>query len=102
MWTKYHNKKTTLDGHKFDSIAESERYWELKMLEKAGKIKNLELQKRFPIEHNGVKICSYVADFVYDEDGIQVVEDKKGFKTAIYRLKQKLMKAFYNVEIRES
>jgi len=69
----------------------------------AGEIINLELQPKFPIEVNGIKICTYIADFRYKErDGTEVVEDCKGFKTDVYRLKKKLVKAIYGIEILET
>lgn len=52
--------------------------------------------------HNGVKLCDYVADFVYEEDGMEITEDFKGVYTPIYRLKKRMMKAFHGIDIRES
>ena len=80
---KYGNKKTVVDGIKFDSKWESQRYLYLKSLEKAGRVKNLELQPKFIISVNGQKICTYIADFKYDKedkDGVweHVIEDAKG------------------------
>ncbi len=103
---KLGNRSITIDGIKFDSIRESDRYCELKLLQRAGKISNLELQKRYELipahyevvetgEHYKVgskkgqpktkKVCveqalNYVADFVYEENGKTVVEDSKGFR----------------------
>jgi len=96
--TKYGNVKT----HGFDSRAEYHRYLELLILEKAGKIYMLKRQTEFPIVVNGVKVCRYRADFTYD-DGTKngVVEDVKGVRTAIYRLKKKLMLACYGITIKE-
>ena len=71
---------------------------------KAGEIKNLEKQVRFPIIVNGVKVCTYVADYVYDEMAGRVVEDVKSEftrKDPVYRLKYKLMKACHGIDIRE-
>ena len=62
---KYGNKKVVVQGIKFDSKWESQRYLYLKSLERAGTIKDLELQVRFNLEVNGQKICAYVADFCY-------------------------------------
>jgi hypothetical protein len=59
------------------------------------------LQPRYRLEVCGVHVCDYVADFRYEEGGATVVEDAKGFKTAAYKLKKKLMKAIHNIEIRE-
>jgi len=101
MRNKYGNKKTVVDNIVFDSMKEAARYGELKLLEKAGKIDLLELQPKFRLEVNGEKICTYIADFQYDDDGHTVVEDVKGVKTAIYRLKKKLVKAIFGIDIQE-
>ena len=45
--------------------------------------------------------CVYIADFVYKEDGRQVVEDTKGVRTADYIIKRKLMLWVYGIKIRE-
>ncbi|MDR3113674.1 MAG: DUF1064 domain-containing protein [Endomicrobium sp.] len=98
MWrrNKYHNKKTAVDGVVFDSKAEARRYCELKLLQKAGEIKNLELQPCFLLEkaqlHYGkmYRQVSYIADFGYnDKKGNYVVEDVKGFRPAEYMVKVK-------------
>ena len=98
---KYGNRKVTVDGLTFDSAKEARRWGGLKLLERAGEITDLRRQVRYPIVWNGVKVCAYVADFVYVLDGVEIVEDVKGFKTAMYRLKKKLMKACHGVEIHE-
>lgn len=101
--SKYGNKKTTIDGIVFDSKKEAKRYCELKILERAKQISKLELQRPFNIEVNGAKVCKYVCDFYYlNTDGVPVIEDCKGFKTATYRLKKKLMRAVYEIEILET
>ena len=102
--SKYGNKKTTVDGITFDSKWESERYLYLKSLEKAGRIKDLELQPRYNILVNDQKICAYVADFKYNKenaDGIweHIVEDAKGVETPEFKIKKKLMKAVFDIEI---
>lgn len=99
---KYKNKKTEIDGIIFHSKKEADRYAQLKQLESCGAIENLELQPSFKIEHNGIKICAYKADFRYNHAGYVVVEDVKGFKTAVYKLKKKLIKAFFDLEILET
>lgn len=99
---KYHNKRVTVDGIKFDSLKEAARYQELMMLQKAGKISNLELQKSFPFKLNGVSICSYRCDFQYTENNKTIVEDVKGFLTQTYRIKRKLIRAFYGIDIKET
>lgn len=123
---KYGNEKTILDGISFDSKKEANRWAELKILEKAGKIEDLrrqvkfvlipaqyedstEVYKRGPnkgkpkrgklLEHE----CSYVCDFAYrdKETDRTVVEDSKGFRTKDYITKRKLMLERYGIRIRE-
>jgi hypothetical protein len=88
---------------RFASKREANRYSELKLLQKAGVLDSLVLQQSFPLEVNGVLIGRYVADFHYfDCEKKEVVtEDAKGVKTPVYKLKKKLMKALYGIEIRE-
>jgi len=100
---KYHNKKVTVDNYVFDSIAESKRYKELCLLEKANKIKSLELQPKFELQEaftkNGkrYKAITYTADFMYlnVEKNCIVVEDVKGFETKEFKLKQKMFEHKY-------
>ena len=108
--TKYNNKKVTVDGIEFDSRKEARRYAELKLLEKAGKIKDLELQKKFVLipaqKRNGKVVereCSYFADFVYTDvdTGETIVEDTKGFITKDYIIKRKLLLFNFNIKITE-
>ncbi|MGD9714830.1 MAG: DUF1064 domain-containing protein [Thermomicrobiales bacterium] len=100
--SKYKAVRTTLDGITFASKREAERYATLKLLEKAGDITKLELQPRYPLVVNDQLVGNYVADFRYrDEQGNTVVEDAKGVKTPVYKLKKKLMKAIYGIEVRE-
>jgi len=101
---KYGNRPTIVDGIRFHSKKEAKRYIELKLLESTGLIENLILQKRFPILINGVKICTYVADFVYydvEQDRF-IVEDVKGYRTAEYEIKKGLMLAINQISILES
>jgi len=101
---KYKNVKTILDGISFDSRKESARYADLKLMQKAGEISDLTLQPKFDIVINGQKVCSYVADFSYVENGVKVVEDVKSEvtrKLPTYRLKNKLMRAVHGIAIRE-
>lgn len=106
--SKYNAKKTVVDGIEFDSAKEAKRYAKLRALEDAGKIQGLRLQVPFELlpsfECDGVKYrgMKYVADFVYYRDGKVVVEDCKGFKTAEYKLKKKLMAYINHVNIKES
>lgn len=101
--SKYHAVPTVVDGIRFASKGEAARYRELKLLELAGEIACLELQPRYPLVVNGVKIGEYRADFRYAEHGAGViVEDFKGVRTPVYRLKRLLVKALYGIEIRET
>ena len=102
--TKYRAIRTMVDGIYFDSKREANRYSELKMMEKAAIINSLKLQPEFKCMVNGKKVCTYKADFEYlivDDIGPQgqigyyIVEDVKGFKTPVYRLKKKLVEACY-------
>ena len=98
--SKYNNTKTEIDGIKFDSKKESNRFHELKMLEKTGVIKNLERQKRFLVvpktkDENAVH---YVADFVYEQEGKKICEDVKSEATRkdkTYIIKRKLFKYLF-------
>ena len=98
---KYRNKKIRIDGHDFDSIAEGTRYRELALLERVGKIKNLELQPKFLLQEgfkkNGktYKKIEYIADFKYEENGKIIVEDVKGMQTDVFKLKHKLFEHKY-------
>lgn len=101
---KYGAKKKEIDGFLFDSTKEANRYQELKLLERAGEIENLELQPQFPCFVNKKKITTYIADFRYKENGKVVIEDVKSEATrkiAVYRLKKKLTEALYNIIIFE-
>lgn len=103
-WHKYKAKPTVVNGVKFASKKEAERYKDLLLLEGFGDITELELQPRFPIIFNDIKICTYVADFSYIKKGEKdkTVEDVKGFKTRVYSLKKKMMKAVHDIEILET
>ena len=128
---KYGNKKVVYNGIEFDSKKEALRYSELKLLEKAGKIKNLELQKVYeliPAQYEETdevytkgknaeqpkrgkcieQSVTYKADFAYtDENGKQVVEDVKGYRDpasgsfARYIIKRKLMLYVHGIRIIE-
>lgn len=110
--SKYAAVPTTIDNIRFASKREAARYLELKMLEKAGEIKELTLQPKYPLivrprsmggYGNCVVVGNYIADFRYREGprGILRIEDVKGVKTPIYRLKKKMVEAIYGIEIRE-
>jgi hypothetical protein len=105
---KYHNRKVTIDGITYDSRKEARRHSELLLLEKAGAIRNLRHQVKFgllPSQCIGGKVVerpvSYIADFVYEENGQRIVEDTKGVKTKDYIIKRKMMLYFHGIRIRE-
>lgn len=102
---KYKNAPTEVDGQRFDSKKEATHYLTLKALQKAGQIRNLERQIGFQLRVNGVLVCTYRADFVYEEKKCghwsAVVEDVKGYVTEVYKLKKKLMWACHKIAIRE-
>lgn len=121
--SKYNSHKITVDGIKFDSRKEAQRYRELTLLERAGKISELELQRRYELipaqyeeyERYGKRgqrlkdgrrcveqAVFYVADFAYiDEKGNHIVEDTKGFRTKDYIIKRKLMLWVRGIRIHE-
>lgn len=98
---KYGNRKTVVDGIRFDSKLEAQRYGELKLMEKAGKIRDLKLQPSFELipafRKNGItyRAIIYKADFSYTLNGKTVIEDTKGYKTDVYILKKKLFEFRY-------
>lgn len=106
---KYHNKRIIVNGVKFDSKREAQRWATLLLLEKAGQIKDLQRQVPFELipkqtDEDGNMLerkCTYIADFVYYEDGRMVVEDAKGCKTPEYKIKKKLMLLKHGVIIKE-
>lgn len=123
--SKYKAKKTTIGGITFDSKKEATRFQELKLLEKAGKISNLQRQVKYVLipaqyiptgevyrqgKNKGkpkIKLAerevSYYADFQYEENGETVVEDtkSKGTQTPQYIIKRKLMLWVHGVKVRE-
>lgn len=96
---KFHNKKITIDGKKFDSKKEAERYQALKLLEKADVIRNLSRQVPFELipKQKDERAVKYIADFIYIETatGKIIVEDVKGYRTDVYKIKRKLFKWRY-------
>lgn len=111
MWggrSKYHAKKTCVDGITFDSKREADRYLALKSMEEDGTIEDLRRQVRyelipaFDVDGRHYRPVCYVADFVYMEDGKEIVEDVKGMRTDVYRLKSKLFARRYGKVIRET
>lgn len=100
---KYRAIPTEVDGIRFDSKAEAHRYRELRLLARQDLIRNLKIHTRYPLKIGGQKVCIFVDDFSYDvPEGRRVVEDVKGFKTRVYRLKKKLMKTIYGIDILET
>ena len=101
MQSKYKKKKTQVDMYVFDSAKEAQRYRELKLLERAGEISDLELQPRFLLQEsfkkNGktYRKIDYVADFKYTENGKIIVEDVKGLQTDVFKIKHKLFEKKY-------
>ena len=105
--SKYHAQPTIVHGFRFASQAEARRYGELLLLGRAGELRNLELQPRFPITSGGAVVAVYVADFRYEEQRFgrtwhDVVEDVKGVQTPVYKLKKRLVEAQYGIQIRET
>ena len=106
---KYHNKKVIYDGITFDSIKEKNRYIELKLLERAGLIKDLKLQYEFELQpafilnKKKIRKISYIADFYYYDNKLNdyVVEDTKGMRTEVYKIKKKMFQYRYKKEIIE-
>jgi hypothetical protein len=93
----------------FDSRVEFLRFAELRLMERAGKISNLQRQRRYAIavmnqQAKPVHGCTYVADFTYiDDAGKQVVEDVKPrderAQSDVFRLKRRLFEAAYGFPI---
>ena len=104
---KYHNKKVEYDGINFDSVKEKNRYIGLKQLAKLGVIQNLqrqvkyELQPSFKLNGKIIRSITYIADFVYEQDDVEIIEDVKGMRTKEYLLKKKLFEYKYQKEIKE-
>lgn len=108
--SKYKNQKTLYDGILFDSKREANRYAELKMLERAGAIADLQRQVEFelvPKQYDAQgrmieRAVKYVADFVYTDKGRQVVEDVKGYRRqAVWVVKRKLMLYRHGIKVVE-
>ena len=117
---KYHAEPCIIGGMRFASKKEARRWAELYAMEQRGEISNLRTQVKFVLvptqrepdvigPKGGItpgkvleKEAAYIADFVYTENGVEIVEDSKGFRTDVYRLKRKLMRYFYGIAIRET
>lgn len=103
---KYKNKPITINGIWFQSTKEGNRYAELKLLEKAGQISNLLRQVKYDLipKQGKERTTCYKADFVYTENGKEIVEDVKSEitrKKPDYIIKRKLMKWIHGIEVRE-
>lgn len=126
--SKYHSKKITVNGITYASQKEYKRFCELSLLQRAGAIQDLKYQVAFeliPAQFEEIptgeyykrgelkgqaktrRVCAeqsvkYVADFVYTENGKQIVEDSKGVRTADYIIKRKLMLSIHGIRIKET
>ncbi len=109
MTHKYNAEAVRFDGHRFASKAEARRYAELRLLERAGKISELQLQPVFVLQAGfrhaltgrQIRPIRYVGDFAYHEDGQLVVEDVKGYEPLVWKIKQKLfLKLYPEVDLR--
>lgn len=109
---KYGAVRTEVDGITFASAKEAARYKELRLLEAAGEIHGLRCQVRMPlhayhfVSMRTIKVADYVADFVYrrkgeDSTSTPVVEDVKGYRTQLYALKRRWVRAEYDIDIQE-
>lgn len=122
MKNKYQALKCNVNGIEFDSRKEARRYQELLLLQRAKAISNLRMQVKYvliPAQYetyerygkNGQRLkdgkrllekeCSYIADFVYEENGNEIVEDTKGIKTTDYIIKRKLMLFIHGIRVKE-
>lgn len=103
--SKYGNKRTTTaDGVNHPSGKQARRWAELRLCQRAGEIYDLRREVPFELIVNGDHVCTYIADHVYQENGIEVVEDVKSEATAndkVYQIKRKLMKACHGIDVRE-
>ena len=107
--SKFHNRRVTVDGITFDSMGEAGWWGNLRLLERAGEITGLERQVAFTLVEgeegpDGGKLrpVKYVADFVFtDRDGKRHVQDFKGVRTAVYKLKKRLMWHVHGISIEE-
>lgn len=102
--SKYNNKRTYTEDGWFDSQGELRRWQELKLLEKAGQIKELKRQVEYELipKIGALRAIKYRADFVYQEGAKEVVEDYKGFRDRLYKLKARLMLWRHNITILET
>jgi hypothetical protein len=105
---KFGNVPTVVGGEAFDSKREANRYAALRLMGLAGRIRKLRRQVKYALEVNGVRICTWKADFVYEElrlpeqQWVEVVEDVKGYPNDRWPMKKKLMLACHGVKVRET
>jgi len=108
-------KRTVIDGQAFDSKSEAARWCELRLMEKAGQVRNIRRQVVYPLAMGNTPVlirserypkgrrCKYTADFVYDElqhgEWVQVVEDHKGLHTEASRLRIAVAEVIYNFRV---
>lgn len=104
-YVKHGNRKVEIDGFLFDSALEADRYQELKLREKAGDLWDLAIHPKYLVHdkfrHNGktIRAIHYEADFEYKEPGndLPVVEDTKGHRTGVFKIKRKLFLKRYGM-----
>lgn len=108
--SKYGNQKTEVNGVKYDSKKEAKRAEQLELQQRLGIIKNLERQKKYVLQPSfkfaghTIREIAYVADFVYTENGEQIIEDVKSpitRKNPVYKLKKKMMMYVHGIEVKE-
>ena len=106
--SKYRNKRIVVDGETFDSKREAQRWYELKLLRRAGVVTDLQRQVPFvliPEQKVAGKTVErpvkYVADFVYKRNGEMIIEDAKGVRTKEYVIKRKLMLYVHGIRVQE-
>ena len=96
-------EERTMGGIVFASKKEMKRYAELRLLQRAGEVQDLELQPEFRVSINGEHYCTYTADFAYTEKGERIVEELKSTgtaKDAAFRLRKKAAELFYGIKVR--
>ena len=102
--SKYKSVITVVDGFKFHSKKEAQRYCELKLLQRAGAIRMLRMQVPIILidkSKYGMEV-KYIADFIYVEGDKTIIEDVKGYRTPVYKLKKRLLAERYGIEIKET
>ena len=97
---KYGAVKKEIDGYTFDSTGEARRYLELRLLEQAGEIRNLQVHVPHPLYVLDIIVAVLIVDFVYDEGKLKIAEDFKGILTPVFKLKRRMFQAYYGTKIR--